>query len=167
MKKSILLLLLVGWFSACTISYKFNGASIDYDLTKTILISNFPNQAPLVYAPLEQTFNEDLKDKFTRNTRLVFVRQNADIEIEGEIVRYELTPMAVKDDGYASETRLTMAVRMRYHNHKVEGEDKEETVSAFRTFPSDKMLTDVQDRLIKELSEEIIDQIFNTTMSNW
>ena len=158
---------LVLLISSCTMSYKFNGASIDYDLTKTIMISEFPNQAPLVYPPLEQRFNEELKDLFTRSTRLQFVRQNADIEMEGEIVGYELTPLAVQEDSFASETRLTLTVRMRYRNNKVEGKDKEETKKAFRNFPADRMLTDVQDQLIGELIKEITDQIFNTTMSNW
>ncbi len=148
-------------------SYKFNGASIDYDVTKTILISEFPNQAPLVYPPLEQRFNEELKDLFTRSTRLQFVRQNADLEMEGEIVGYELTPLAVQEDSFASETRLTLTVRMRYRNNKVPGQDKEETIKAYRNFPADRMLTDVQDQLISELIKEIIDQMFNSTMSNW
>ena len=158
---------LVLLISSCTMSYKFNGASIDYDLTKTILISEFPNQAPLVYPPLEQRFNEELKDLFTRSTRLQFVRQNADIEMEGEIVGYELTPLAVQEDSFASETRLTLTVRMRYRNNKVEGQDKEETIKAYRNFRADRMLTDVQDQLIGELVKEVTDQIFNTTMSNW
>ena len=167
MKKSLFLVTLVLLINSCTMSYKFNGASIDYDVTKTILISEFPNQAPLVYPPLEQRFNEELKDLFTRSTRLQFVRQNADIEMEGEIVGYELTPLAVQEDSFASETRLTLTVRMRYRNNKVEGQDKEETIKAFRNFPADRMLTDVQDQLIGELIKEITDQIFNTTMSNW
>jgi hypothetical protein len=152
---------------SCSISYGFDGASIDYNTTKTLYLANFPNQAQLIYPPLEQRFNEDLKDVFIRNTRLQLVNQNADLEIEGEIIGYELTPMAVQEDAFASETRLTMTVRMRYRNNKVEGQDKEETISAYRNFPSDRLLTDVQDQLIKELSEEIIDQIFNATMSNW
>lgn len=167
MKKILFFVSLVLLISSCTMSYKFNGASIDYDLTKTIMISEFPNQAPLVYPPLEQRFNEELKDLFTRSTRLQFVRQNADIEMEGEIVGYELTPLAVQEDSFASETRLTLTVRMRYRNNKVEGQDKEETIKAFRNFPADRMLTDVQDQLIGELIKEITDQIFNTTMSNW
>ena len=167
MKKTMFFVSLVLLISSCTMSYKFNGASIDYDLTKTIMISEFPNQAPLVYPPLEQRFNEELKDLFTRSTRLQFVRQNADIEMEGEIVGYELTPLAVQEDSFASETRLTLTVRMRYRNNKVEGQDKEETIKAFRNFPADRMLTDVQDQLIGELIKEITDQIFNTTMSNW
>ena len=160
-------LLIAFILSACTISYKFNGASIDYNLTKTIMISEFPNQAPLVYPPLEQRFNEELKDLFTRNTRLQFVKQNADLEMEGEIVGYALTPLAVQEDSFASETRLTLTVRMRYRNNKEEGQDREESISAYRNFPADRMLTDVQDQLIGELVKEIADQIFNVTMSNW
>ncbi|NLC49843.1 MAG: LptE family protein [Bacteroidales bacterium] len=167
MKKMLFFVSLVLLLNSCTFSYKFNGASIDYDLTKTMLISEFPNQAPLVYPPLEQRFNEELKDLFTRSTRLQFVRQNADLEMEGEIVGYELTPLAVQEDSFASETRLTLTVRMRYRNNKVDGQDKEETIKAFRNFPADRMLTDVQDQLIEELIKEIIDQMFNSTMSNW
>ncbi|HZJ79496.1 MAG TPA: LptE family protein [Dysgonamonadaceae bacterium] len=167
MKKTIFFISLVLFLGSCTMSYKFNGASIDYDLTKTILISEFPNRAPLVYPPLEQRFNEELKDLFTRSTRLQFVKQNADLEMEGEIVGYELTPLAVQEDSFASETRLTLTVRMRYRNNKVEGQDKEETIKAYRNFPADRMLTDVQDQLIGELVKEITDQIFNSTMSNW
>ena len=131
------------------------------------MIPDFPNQAPLVYPPLEQRFNEELKDLFTRNTRLQFVKQNADLEMEGEIVGYSLTPLAVQEDSFASETRLTLTVRMRFRNNKVEGQDREESISAYRNFPADRMLTDVQDQLIAELVKEIVDQIFNVTMSNW
>lgn len=167
MKKTLFFVALISLLSSCTMSYRFNGASIDYDVTKTIMIADFPNQAPLVYPPLEQRFNEELKDLFTRNTRLQFVRQNADLEMEGEIVGYELTPLAVQEDSFASETRLTLTVRMRFRNNKVEGQDREERLSAYRNFPADRMLNDVQDQLIAELVKEIVDQIFNSTMSNW
>lgn len=98
MKRTLYFVSLILLLSSCSLSYKFNGASIDYAVTKTILISDFPNQAPLVYPPLEQRFNEELKDLFTRSTRLQFVRQNADLEMEGEIVGYELTPLAVQEE---------------------------------------------------------------------
>ena len=167
MKKLLALIAVSTVLIACSVSYKFSGASIDYNLTKTIQLSHFVNQAPLVYPPLESQFNEALKDMFTRNTRLQIVNQNGDMEIEGEIVGYELTPLAVAEDQFASETRLTMNVRMRFRNNKVQGQDKEETISANRTFSSNINLTDVQDQLIKELTDQIVDQIFNTTMANW
>lgn len=167
MKRIFALVAVFITLTACSISYKFTGASIDYNLTKTLQLSHFVNQAPLVYPPLENLFNESLKDMFTRNTRLQFVNQNGDLEIEGEIVGYELTPLAVQEDQFASETRLTMNVRMRFVNNKVEGQNKEETISANKVFSSNVNLTDVQDELIKELTNEIVDQIFNTTMANW
>lgn len=154
--------------NACTISYKFTDSSINYNVLKTIHISHFPNQAPLVYPPLEQRLNEDLKDYFTRNTKLSFVNQNADIELEGEIVGYELTPMAVQEDGLSSETRLTVTVKVRFRNNKEEGKDKDNlSISVFRNFSSNLLLDQVQDRLIGEINKEIVERIFNETMSDW
>lgn len=160
-------ILLMFVVSSCRISYSFRTASIDYDLTKTLVIGHFVNQAPLVYPPLEQRFNEGMADMFTRNTRLQLVDQNGDMEIEGEIVGYQLTPLAVQEDAFASETRLTMTVRMRFRNNKTNAPDIEETISANRTFSSNTVFDNVQDQLIGELIDEIVDQIFNATMANW
>lgn len=167
MKKTLFLLTLIVMASSCKMSYSFRTASIDYELTKTLMIAHFVNQAPLVYPPLEQRFNEEMKDMFTRNTRLQLVNQNGDMEIEGEIVGYELTPLAVQEDAFASETRLTMTVRMRFRNNKTDAPEIEERISANRTFSSNTIFDSVQDRLMGELIKEIVDQIFNATMANW
>ncbi len=167
MRNILFILTLLFFVSSCRMSYTFRTASIDYDLTKTLAIGHFVNQAPLVYPPLEQRFNEEIKDIFTRNTKLQLVNQNGDMEIEGEIVGYELTPMAVQEDAFASETKLTMTVIMRFRNNKTEAPEMEERISANRTFPSNTMFDSVQDQLISELIDEIIDQIFNSTMANW
>ncbi|MDR1811096.1 MAG: LPS assembly lipoprotein LptE [Prevotella sp.] len=167
MKYISVYLLVAACFLSCKISYQFNGASIDYNVIKTINIKDFQNQATMVYPPLTQVFNETLKDHYTKNTRLSFTSDNADLELEGEITRYELTPQAVKEDAYASQTRLTIAVRIRYYNNRKPQENKEETVSAYRDFSSNVLLNDVQDQLIDEISKDIVDQIFNMTLSNW
>ena len=167
MKKILFLLILSVMASSCRISYSSRTASIDYELTKTLMIAHFVNQAPLVYPPLEQRFNEEMKDMFTRNTRLQLVNQNGDMEIEGEIVGYELTPLAVQEDAFASETKLTMTVRMRFRNNKTDAPQIEERISANRTFSSNTVFDSVQDQLMGELIEEIVDQIFNATMANW
>ncbi len=167
MKKILFLLTLIVMASSCKMSYSFRTASIDYELTKTLMIAHFVNQAPLVYPPLEQRFNEEMKDMFTRNTRLQLVNQNGDMEIEGEIVGYELTPLAVQEDAFASETRLTITVRMRFRNNKTDAPEIEERISANRTFSSNTIFDSVQDRLMGELIKEIVDQIFNATMANW
>lgn len=169
MKKFLACALIVTIVISCRVSYGFRTASIDYTKTKTMSIRDFRNQASRVYPPLAQSFTEHLRDVFTRNTKLIFVNENqpADLELEGEITRYDLTPMAVQGDGFAGETRLTMAVRIRYLNNVQPGKDKEEIFSAYRDFKSDRLLEQVQDELIEQLNKEIVDQIFNATLSDW
>ncbi len=154
---------------ACRVSYQFNGASVDYTKIKTIMIKDFQNQARLVYPPLSQEFSERVRDVYTRNTKLRLVTNGrADLELEGEIIGYDLMALAVQEQGqYAAETRLTMTVRMRFHNNVNPQEDKEETFSAYQNFRSDKNLTDVEAELVELMNKEIVDQIFNATMSNW
>jgi hypothetical protein len=161
------LLLIAAVAVSCSISYKFNGASIDYTKTKTITITDFPIKAQLVYPPLAVAFNEGLKDIYTRQTRLNFVNRGGDIELEGEITNYDLTPQAVKQDAYASETRLTITVKVRYSNKANPDEDFDRSFSAYRDFSSTELLTNVQDDLISEIVDELTENIFNSTVANW
>jgi len=166
-KRFLLLLLPLLMLTGCTISYKLNGASIDYARVKTISIQEFPNQAPYVYPPLSQSFTEGLKEKFITQTKLKMKPREGDLQIEGEIVGWELTPMAQKADGYASETKLTITVNVRFTNTTNEKEDFEQKFSAFRQFSATSMLEDVQDTLLEEISKEISEAIFNKTVANW
>ncbi len=167
MKRLLTILLVAVCATACTISYRFNGASIDYNVTKTITINDFPIRAALVYPPLATTFNETLKDAYTRQTRLSLVNSGGDLVLEGEITGYNLTPQAVTEDAYASQTRLTITVRVRYTDNKKPENDLDRTFSAYRDFPSSSMLTDVQDELITQITQELADLIFNATVGNW
>ena len=167
MKRLLPILLVAVCATACTISYRFNGASIDYNVTKTITINDFPIRAALVYPPLATTFNETLKDAYTRQTRLSLVNSGGDLVLEGEITGYNLTPQAVTEDACASQTRLTITVRVRYTDNKKPENDLDRTFSAYRDFPSSSMLTDVQDELITQITQELADLIFNATVGNW
>ncbi len=152
---------------SCAISYKFNGASIDYTKTKTISIVDFPIRAQLVYPPLAIAFNEGLKDLYTQQTRLNFVRNDGDLQLEGEITRYDLTPQAVQEDAYAAMTRLTVAVRVRYTNKANPELDFDQTFSAYQDFSASELLTNVQDELIADIVAELTEVIFNATVANW
>lgn len=153
--------------NACSVSYKFNGASINYDKVKTISVADFPIKAAYVYAPLATKFNEKLKDVYVQQTRLRLVPRNADLQVEGEITGYNQYNQAVKADGYSSEVKLTITVNVRYVNNTNHEEDFEQQFSAFRTYDSTQMLTAVQDELIEQMVKEIADQIFNATVANW
>lgn len=162
-----LLILTALLLNSCSISYKFNGASIDYSTTKTISIADFPNVAPLVYAPLSNNLSDGIRDLFQRQTRLEQVKRGGNLELEGEITGYSLTPMAVSADSYAAETKLTITVKVRFTNNVAPEESFEKTYSAYQTFDSSQMLTDVQDELCTTMITEIAEQIYNDTVAKW
>ncbi|MBP1613078.1 MAG: hypothetical protein H6Q13_526 [Bacteroidetes bacterium] len=153
--------------NSCSISYKFNGASINYDKVKTISIADFPIKAAYVYAPLATKFNEKLKDVYVQQTRLRLIPRNADLAVEGEITGYNQYNQAVKADGYSSEVKLTITVNVRYVNNTNHEEDFEQQFTAFRTYDSTQLLTAVQDELIDQMVKDITDQVFNATVANW
>lgn len=166
-KLVILSLISVVLASSCAISYKFNGASIDYSKVRSIAVVDFTNQATLVYPPMVTSFNETLKDAYTKQTRLAMLKRNGDLQLEGEITGYTLTPLSIGSDSYAAETRLTMTVRVRFTNNTNTEENFERSFSANRTFPSTSTLESVQDQLVTEMIDEIVDNIYNATVANW
>ena len=111
----ILIALLVMAISQSCISYKFNGAALDYNKYKTVSFGNIPIRAALVYPPLQQLFQNKLQDVVTQQTRLRQIdNPNSDLRFEGEITNYNLSPQAVGENAYATRTRLTISVRIRY-----------------------------------------------------
>jgi hypothetical protein len=166
-KQVLALLSLLLLVNSCSVSYKFNGASINYDKTKTITIADFPIKSDYVYAPLATKFNDDLKDIFVRQTRLRLVPRSGDMNIEGEIIGYQQLNKSVKADGYASETELRITINVRFVNNADHSKDFEQQFTAFRNYDSTQMLTAVQDQLITEMTKEITEQIFNATVANW
>lgn len=165
--KHILLLVLLLVLQACSVSYKFNGASINYQTTKSISIADFPNNAALVYPQLSNMLSETIRDQYVRQTRLQVLTKGGNLELEGEIVGYELTPMAISADSYASETKLTLTVKVSFTNNVAPEESFERTYSAFQVFDATKLLTDVQEELCNTMVAEIAENIYNDTVARW
>lgn len=152
----------------CLPRYTLNGASIDYSVYRTISFGEFPIRAALVYPPLQQLFENRMADMIEQQTRLrVTDNVNADLRMEGEITGYSLSPQAVGEDAYASQTRLTITVRVKYINNRKPELSSDQTFSAYRDFSSSEMLTDVQDELCNQITKDLSDLIFNATLGNW
>lgn len=142
--------------------------SIDYSKVKTITIRDFQNVADYVYAPLAIEFNQKLKDMFIQQTQLQLVESGGDLELGGEITGYNQFNESVDASGYSSKVKLTLTVSVTYVNnvdHKDDFENQQFT--AFQTYDSSQLLTDVQDGLITVMVKDITEQIFNSTVANW
>ena len=152
---------------SCSISYKFNGASIDYSKIRSIAISEFLNNAALVYPALSADLTQGIRDIYQRQTRLEVSRKSGDLELEGEITGYALTPMAISADSYSAETKLTITVKVRFTNNVNPEESFDKTYSAYQTFESSQMLSDVQEELCNLMIKEIAENIYNDTVARW
>jgi len=162
----ICLAVLAFFLTSCSISYRFEGGSVNYDKTKTIHIADFPNRTPF-YSPMASMFNQALRKRFIEQTRLKEVSNNADIEMEGEITNFDVAGTAVKSDAYSSQTRLTITVRVSYVNNREAGKNVEQSFSSFQEFASTSSINDVQDDLVTKIINDLVDMIYNATIANW
>ena len=153
--------------SSCSVSYKFNGASIDYSKTKSIQIVDFPIRSSYVWGPMGPMFNNELKDQIANHTRLVQVKRNGDLKIEGEITQYQQRNKSVSSEGYSAQTELSMTVNVRFTNNVNHNEDFERQFTATQTYESSRSLNSVQEELVSQMVKDICDQIFNATVANW
>ena len=166
-KRAALLLSVAFLAAACSISYKFNGASIDYTKTKTIQIAQFPIRSAYEWTPMQSIFNNQLTDIYARQTKLQQVNRNGDLQLSGEIVEYSQFNKGVSADGYSSQVQLKMTVNVRFVNNANHDEDFEQKFSATTQYDSSQQLTAVQEELVTQMVEDIVYQIFNATVANW
>ena len=163
----ILLFLLVLLLTACTVSYRFNGASIDYTETKTIQIDNFPIRSAYVWAPMQSIFQNRLTEIYTNQTKLRQVKKNGDLQLAGEIVAFDQFNKGISSDGYSSQIQLKMTVNVRFVNNKKHTDDFERQFSATSEYDASQQLNAVQEELVTQMVKDITDQIFNATVANW
>ena len=152
---------------ACSVSYKFNGASIDYTKTKTIELAEFPIRSSYVWGPMGPMFNNQLKDEFASHTRLIQVKRNGDLKIEGEITQYSQRNKSVSSEGYSAQTELSMTVNVRFTNNKNHAEDFERQFTSTKSYDTTQSLNAVQEELVTQMVKDLVEQIFNATVANW
>ena len=153
--------------SACAIKYRLDGASIDYTKTKTIQIADFPIRSSYVWGPMGPMFNNQLKDVFANHTRLIQVKRNGDLRIEGEIIQYSQRNKAVSSEGYSAQTELSITVNVRFTNNANHKEDFERQFTATSSYETTRSLNSVQEQLVSEMVKDLTDQIYNATVANW
>ena len=162
---SLLLIAVTILFSGCGV-YSFTGASVPAG-AKTVSVQYFPNKAQLVEPILSPTFTNRLLDIFTTQTTLEMVETNGDIAIDGEIISYKTTPVAIQADQTAAMNRLTIVVNVRFVNKLEPEKDFEQKFSQFLEYPSDSDLNSVSAELISAINEMLATDIFNKAVVNW
>ena len=150
------------FFGAC---YSFQGASIPPDVS-SYSVGFFENNAPTVNPKLSQIITEKLKDKLN-TTRLNFVREKGDFNFTGAITGYSINPIAVQENAMATQNRLTITLTVKFECLKHPANNFEQTFSNFQDFDASKNFTSLENNLVSEISEQLIQEIFNKAAVNW
>ena len=146
--------------------YTFTGADIHPDV-KTISISYFQNKATQVQPILSQKFTDALQDQFIQQTSLNLTQFNGDLQFEGYISDYQVTPISISSNDQANQNRLSIKVFVRFINLIEIDKSFEKKFNRFADFDSNIELSNIEEELMDEIISELINDIFNSAVVNW
>tara|TARA_B100001245_G_C22649568_1_gene319001 strand:+ start:91 stop:612 length:522 start_codon:yes stop_codon:yes gene_type:complete len=154
--------------------YSFTGASISPDV-KTISIETYYNNSPLGPSNMSVLFTEKLKDYFQKNTSLTLVDEDGDLQIEGTIDDFSTSPIAPTAEGgkegqyFTGLTRLTIRVTSSYLNTQDEQFNYDnKSFSFYKDFDQNtEELSSNEQEFLEEIFDQIIIDIFNSSVANW
>lgn len=166
----ITLLLSLSLFMGCGV-YSFTGASISPDV-KTMSIQTFYNNASLGPSNMSVLFTEKIKDYYQQNTSLEIIDNNGDLQLDGFITNYTITPVAANAGAagqadFSALSRITITVSATYVNIQDPTFDFDRTFSFFKDFDTDTDLSSNEERFVEEIFDQIILDIFNASVANW
>jgi len=161
-----LLVIAMMFMNSCRMSYSFTGASISPNV-KTVSIAYVANNAGLVVPTLSRTFTDALRNYFTSQTNLVLVDQGGDLNLEGTITQYAVQPVAIQGNETAALNRLTIIVNMKFTNKTDEKQSWEQDFTRYQDYSSTLNLSSVQEGLISDITDQLVQDIFNKAVVNW
>lgn len=161
-----LILLAIGLLLQSCKIYSFTGTTLSEDL-KTITIENFSMSTAGGPQNMTLEFNEKLKEYYQRNTNLKVVPSNGDLFLAGAIVAYEMTPVSTTASDRAAQNRLTIKVEVQFQNKLTPAEDFEKEFSFFQDFSQELTLTDIEPRLVPQILDQLVLNIFNDSAAQW
>ena len=163
--KKILYIPLLLITSSCGF-YTFSGASISPEI-KNIKISYFINEAENFKANLDRDITQKLTDFIIEQTDLSVNNDNYEIEINGKIISYDITPISISSNDFANQNRLSISVSIDFKNYINEKENYNQKFTRYVDYKSDQNIEEIESELNDQIIEEICIDIFNKTFVNW
>lgn len=146
--------------------YTFSGASISPEI-KNIKISYFINEAENFKANLDRDITQKLTDFIIEQTDLSVNNDNYEIEINGKITSYDITPISISSNDFANQNRLSISVNIDFKNYINEKENYNQKFTRYVDYKSDQNIEEIESELNDQIIEEICIDIFNKTFVNW
>lgn len=149
----------------CKAHVSMSGASIPPE-AKTISVGIFKNNSSLGPPDLPQQFTEKLRDLVSQQTNLALMSKAGDLQFDGYVSDYNVTPVAANGD-QAAQNRLTITVHVIFENKFDKTKNFEQNFSRFADFASDQTITAKGPALVQEIFRQISEDIFYLAFNNW
>ena len=163
--KKFLYIPLILVISSCGF-YTFSGASISAEI-KNIKIGYFINEAENFKVNLDRDITQKLTDFIIEQTDLSVNNNNYEIEINGKIISYDISPISISSNDFANQNRLSISVNIDFKNYINEKENYNQKFTRYVDYKSDQNLEEIESELTDQILEEICIDIFNKTFVNW
>ncbi|MGB0391047.1 MAG: LPS assembly lipoprotein LptE [Salibacteraceae bacterium] len=164
--KNLFIILAVSFaLYSCSASYSFTGTSTGD--AKTISIQTVSNRAPLTPPTYPQSFTEDLKENFLRQTNLDLIKSDGDLQISGYIKRYTSGPIATTGNETTSQNRLRVSVQITFVNKLDASQNFDRSFERFEDYSSAVSLSSIQDQLLTNITEQLAQDIIQASIGNW
>ncbi|MGZ4033367.1 MAG: LptE family protein [Bacteroidia bacterium] len=153
-------------FPGCKIHYSLSGASIPPE-AKTVSVTYFQNNASLAPPTLSQSFTEALRDKLSSQSHLSLVNKGGDLSFEGSITGYSTAPIGIQSTDQAALNRLTITVNVKYTCSFDEKKNFDQSFTRYADYTSSQSLSSVEDGLIRDINDQLVQDIFNKALNDW
>ena len=130
-------------------------------------VSFFENKASIVSPLLSQTFTEKLKSKFISETNLSIQEEEGDFEFSGYISEYVVEPVSARNSEDAQLNRLRISIQAVLHCEKSPELDFDQVFTNFQDFDAGTNFSNIESQLIDEITDMLVQQIFNKAAINW
>ena len=98
------------------------------------------------------------------------LQRDGDLQLEGQIITFTLTPNAVQRDGnidQATLNRLTMGIQIRFTNAKDPEKDFDQQFTITEEFPPTVDITSIPPAAIDRMTDRLVADVFNKTVADW
>ena len=136
---------------------------------KTFSVKTLENNAANAPLSYPAQLSEDIKDGVQNNTRLKLnsTPNTGEVQIEGVITNYMVSPVAIQEGDLAAKNRLTISVNFKIFTKAPQEDEMSLTATRFFDYDSNQDLTAVEQQLISEINKQIVQDVINKLLSNW
>ncbi len=136
---------------------------------KQFYVTTLKNSAPNTPISYNSILTENVKDAIQNGTRLSLAtkQEDAQVEIEGVIQSYSITPIAMQEGDNASQNRLSVTVKFDIYSNAPEDDEMHLVSTRFIDYPASTDLAQVESDYLEEVNKQIVQDLVNKLLSNW